>query len=69
MRVWQGARWGAARVDTLALRFLQMIKDGTPKNEILAKVKTDDLGWNVNTAQWQAPGRLDPLYQEFSLAK
>jgi cyclase len=57
------------KVDTLAGRFQQLIKDGTPKNEILAKVKTDDLGWNVNTAQWQAPGRLDPLYQEFSLAK
>jgi cyclase len=57
------------KVDTLAGRFQRLIKDGTPKNEILAKVKTDDLGWNVNTPQWQAPGRLDPLYQEFSLAQ
>jgi glyoxylase-like metal-dependent hydrolase (beta-lactamase superfamily II) len=53
------------KVDTLAQRFSDLIKAGTPKNEILAKVKTDDLGWNVNTAQWQAPGRLDPLYAEF----
>jgi|SRR6185312_5696298 len=53
------------KVDTLAQRFAELIKAGTPKSEILAKVKTDDLGWNVNTAQWQAPGRLDPLYAEF----
>jgi len=57
------------KVDTLAMRFQELIKAGTPKNEILAKVKTDDVGWNVNMAQWQAPGRLDPLYQEFSAAK
>jgi cyclase len=57
------------KVDTLVMRFQELIKAGTPKNEILAKVKTDDLGWNVHTAQWQAPGRLDPLYQEFSAAK
>jgi len=57
------------KVDTLVSRFQELIKAGTPKNEILAKVKTDDLGWNVNTAQWQAPGRLDPLYQEFGSVK
>ena len=57
------------KVDTLAMRFQELIKAGTPKNEILAKVKTDDVGWNVNIAQWQAPGRLDPLYQEFRAAK
>jgi glyoxylase-like metal-dependent hydrolase (beta-lactamase superfamily II) len=57
------------KVDTLVARFKEQVKAGTPKNEILAKVKTDDLGWNVNTAQWQAPGRLDPLYQEFSAPK
>ncbi len=57
------------KVDTLAQRFAEAAKAGTPKNEILAKVKTDDLGWNVNTPQWQAPGRLDPLYQEFGGTK
>jgi glyoxylase-like metal-dependent hydrolase (beta-lactamase superfamily II) len=57
------------KVDTLVARFKEQVKAGTPKNEILAKVKTDDIGWNVNTAQWQAPGRLDPLYQEFSAVK
>lgn len=57
------------KVDTLVARFSELAKAGTPKNEILAKVKTDDLGWNVNTAQWQAAGRLDPLYQEFTSQK
>ena len=57
------------KVDTLASRFAELAKAGTPKGEILAKVKTDDIGWNVNTAQWQAPGRLDPLYDEFSKKK
>jgi cyclase len=54
------------KVDTLATRFAEAAKAGTPKGEILAKVKTDDLGWNVNTPQWQAPARLDPLYEEFT---
>ena len=31
--------------------------------------KADDIGWNVNTPQWQAPARLDPLYEEFSKVK
>jgi cyclase len=57
------------KVDTLASRFTEQAKAGTPKGEILAKVKTDDLGWNVNTPQWQAPARLDPLYDEFSKLK
>jgi hypothetical protein len=54
------------KVDTLASRFAEQAKAGTSKSDILAKVKTDDLGWNVNTAQWQAPARLDPLYEEFT---
>ena len=57
------------KVDTLVARFSEQIKAGTAKGEILAKVKTDDLGWNVNTAQWQAANRLDPLYAEFTAAK
>jgi glyoxylase-like metal-dependent hydrolase (beta-lactamase superfamily II) len=57
------------KVDTLVERFSELAKAGTPKTEILAKVKTDDLGWNVNTPQWQAANRLDPLYDEFSKRK
>jgi hypothetical protein len=32
--------------------------------QLLASVKTDDIGWNINTAQWQAANRLDPFYAE-----
>ena len=52
------------KIDTLVARFEEAVKAGTPEDQILAKVKTDDLGWNVNIAQWQAPARLDPLYAE-----
>lgn len=57
------------KIDTLVTRFKEQIKAGTSKADILAKVKTDDIGWNVNTPQWQAANRLDPLYAEFSAAK
>jgi cyclase len=56
------------KVDTLVARFEEAVKAGTPEDQILAKVKTDDLGWNVNIAQWQAPARLDPLYAELKAA-
>lgn len=56
------------KVDTLVSRFEEAVKAGTPEDQILAKVKTDDLGWNVNIAQWQAPARLDPLYAELKAA-
>jgi len=35
----------------------------------MAKIKTDDLGWNINNAQWTAPARLDPFYEELKGAK
>jgi glyoxylase-like metal-dependent hydrolase (beta-lactamase superfamily II) len=42
------------------------VKSGTPKDKLIAAIKTDDLGWNINTAQWTAPARLDPFYAELS---
>ena len=56
------------KIDTLVARFEAEVKAGTPEDQILAKIKTDDLGWNVNIAQWQAPARLDPLYAELKAA-
>lgn len=56
------------KVDTLVMRLEAEVKDGTPEDQILAKVKTDDLGWKVNIPQWQAPARLDPLYAELKAA-
>ena len=44
-------------------------KKGTPKDQLLAQIKTDDIGWNTNNAQWSAPARLDPFYDELSKTK
>jgi glyoxylase-like metal-dependent hydrolase (beta-lactamase superfamily II) len=42
------------------------VKSGTAKDKLIAAIKTDDLGWNINTPQWTAPARLDPFYAELS---
>ena len=42
------------------------MKAGTPKDKLLASIKTDDLGWNVNTGIWLQPARVDNLYAELS---
>jgi cyclase len=57
------------KVDMLVSRAAELVKSGTPKDQLLAKIKTDDLGWNVNTPQWSAPARLDPMYAELSKLK
>jgi cyclase len=51
---------------TLLERGRAAVKAGTPKDKILAAIKTDDLGWNITTAQWSAPVRLDAFYAELS---
>ena len=55
--------------DTLVSRAEEQVKKGTPKDKLLASIKTDDIGWNVTTAQWNTPARLDPFYEELSKAK
>lgn len=42
------------------------IKAGTPKDQLIAKIRTDDLGWNLNVPNWTQPARLDPFYAELS---
>jgi glyoxylase-like metal-dependent hydrolase (beta-lactamase superfamily II) len=56
------------KMNTLMTRGRDLVKAGTPKEELLAKIKTDDIGWNVNNAQWGAPNRLDPFYAELQAA-
>lgn len=53
-----------AKWEALVSRARELVNSGTPKEELLAKIKTDDIGWNVNTAQWSQPARLDPFYAE-----
>jgi glyoxylase-like metal-dependent hydrolase (beta-lactamase superfamily II) len=52
----------------LITRAVDEVKKGTSKETLLAAVKTDDIGWNINTAQWQAANRLDPFYAELKAA-
>jgi glyoxylase-like metal-dependent hydrolase (beta-lactamase superfamily II) len=55
--------------DMLVARAEEQVKKGTPKDKLLASIKTDDIGWNVTGAQWTPPARLDPFYAELSKAK
>lgn len=55
--------------DTLVSRAEEQVKKGTPKDKLLASIKTDDIGWNITGAQWTPPARLDPFYAELSKAK
>jgi hypothetical protein len=53
---------------TLVSRAIASVKKGTPKDQLLASIRTDDLGWNINTPQWQQPARLHPFYAELQAA-
>lgn len=55
--------------DTIVARAKELVKAGTPKEQLIAKIKTDDLGWNINNAQWNQPARLDAFYDEMKNAK
>jgi cyclase len=57
-------------LDVLVERLRALVKAGTPKSELLDKVKVDDLGpnWNIKGMgdEWSRPARLDGLYTELS---
>lgn len=50
-------------------RAAALVKSGTPKDQLLAAIKTDDIGWNVTGPQWNAPARLDAFYDDLSKMK
>lgn len=56
----------ARKWHTFADRAQAAIKAGTPKDKLMTAIKTDDLGWNVNTPLFTQPARLDPFYAELS---
>jgi glyoxylase-like metal-dependent hydrolase (beta-lactamase superfamily II) len=56
------------KIDTIISRGVDLVKKGTPKDQLLAQIKTDDIGWNINTQQWTQPARLDPFFDELSKA-
>jgi len=55
--------------DTIVSRARELVKAGTPKEQLIAKIKTDDLGWNINNAQWNQPARVDAFYEEMKNSK
>jgi hypothetical protein len=55
--------------DMIVSRAKELVKAGTPKEQLIAKIKTDDLGWNINNAQWNQAARLDAFYEEMKNSK
>jgi glyoxylase-like metal-dependent hydrolase (beta-lactamase superfamily II) len=54
------------KVDTVIDDARALIKAGTPKDQLIAKIPFKDLGWNINVAQWSLPVRVDAFYGEMS---
>jgi glyoxylase-like metal-dependent hydrolase (beta-lactamase superfamily II) len=53
-------------LNAIVTRGRELVKKGTPKDQLMANLKTDDLGWTLNAQQWNQPARLDPFYAELS---
>jgi glyoxylase-like metal-dependent hydrolase (beta-lactamase superfamily II) len=55
------------KLATFLARAKAEVKAGTPKQQLIAKIRIDDLGWRFAPEFWTAvPGRLDGLYAEAS---
>ena len=54
------------KLNTIVTRGRELVKKGTPKDQLLAQLKTDDLGWNINNQQWGNEQRLTAFYEELS---
>ena len=53
------------KIDTLVSRATALVKKGVPKDQLMAQLKTDDLGWQLNFTGDQ----LDRFYAELSRTK
>jgi glyoxylase-like metal-dependent hydrolase (beta-lactamase superfamily II) len=53
------------KIDTLVSRARQLVKNGVPKDQFMAQLKTDDLGWKLNFS----PEQVDGFYTELSRSK
>ena len=54
-----------SKIDTLVSRAAGLVKKGVPKNQLMAQLKTDDLGWRFSFTG----DRLDHFYADLSQAK
>lgn len=53
------------KIDTLVSRATGLVKKGVPEDQLMAQLKTDDLGWRLNFTG----DRLDCFYAELSRSK
>jgi cyclase len=53
------------KIDTLVSRATLLVKNGVPKDQLMAQLKTDDLGWHFSFTG----GQLDSFYAELSETK
>jgi cyclase len=53
------------KIDTLVSRATRLVKKGVPEDQLMAQLKTDDLGWRLNFTG----DRLDCFYAELSRSK
>jgi cyclase len=53
------------KIDTLVSRATRLVKKGVPEDQLMAQLKTDDLGWQLNFTG----DRLDCFYAELSRSK
>jgi glyoxylase-like metal-dependent hydrolase (beta-lactamase superfamily II) len=54
------------KLDTIVSRASELVKRGTPKDQLIAQLRTGDIGWNLDSPQWTQPARLDPFFEEIS---
>jgi glyoxylase-like metal-dependent hydrolase (beta-lactamase superfamily II) len=53
------------RIDTLVSRAVRLVKSGVTKDQLMAQLKTDDLGWKLNFSAEQ----VDSFFAELSRSK
>ncbi|MDB5458275.1 MAG: beta-lactamase domain protein [Caulobacteraceae bacterium] len=54
------------KIDQLISRIRDSINAGTPKDKLIASLKTDDLGFKIGGQFWAPPERVDALVEELS---
>ena len=54
------------KIDQLISRIRDSIRAGTPKDKLIASIKSDDLGWKLGGQFWAPAPRVDALVEELS---
>jgi glyoxylase-like metal-dependent hydrolase (beta-lactamase superfamily II) len=57
------------KIDQLISRIRDSIRAGTPKDKLIASIKTDDLGFKLGGQFWAPAPRVEALYDELSASK